>query len=62
MMHTALGGLSTITGVDRWGTGVPPLFSVGDSIGIVPPPHFSVQKNCGACSLTHHSSLLKTAT
>ena len=48
-----------------------------DSIGIVPPPHtfqrggqhrncpsptFSAQKNCGAYSLIHHSSLLKAAT
>ena len=34
----------------------------GDSIGIV--PHFSVQKNCEAYSLTHHSplSLLIAAT
>ena len=34
----------------------------GDSIGIVPPPHFLVQKNCEAYSLTQHASLLKVAT
>ena len=38
----------------------PPLFSVGESIGIDPPLFSS--ENCGAYSLTHHSSLLKAAT
>ena len=54
------------TGVDRWGTGggdASPHFSGWrDSIGIVPPPHFSDQKHCEAYSLTQHSSLLKAAT
>ena len=53
----------TYTGVDRWGTerdAFPPLFNVGDNIGIF-PHHFSAQKHCEAYSLTHHSSLLKAA-
>ena len=41
---------------------VPHFSEWGDSIGIVPPPHFSVQKNCEAYSLTQYSSLLKAAT
>ena len=33
------------------GDASPPLFRVGDSIGIVPPPTFQIRKNCEAYSL-----------
>ena len=38
------------------GDAPPTLFLVGGQHRNC-PPHFSVQKNCGECSLTHHSSL-----
>ena len=47
------------TGVDRWGTGgdaFPPLFRVGGQHRNC-PPHFLVQKNCEAYSLTQHAYL-----
>ena len=46
----------TDMGVNRWGTGgrAPHFSASGDSIGIV-PKHFSVKKNCGGYTLTHHS-------
>ena len=61
---TPLVCMCVCTGVDRWGTGgdaSPPLFRVGGQHRNC-PPHFSVQKNCEAYSLTQHSSLLKAAT
>ena len=48
---------------DGGGDVSPPLFRVGGGQHRnYPPPHFSVQKNCEAYSLTQHSSLLKAAT
>ena len=48
-------------GGGRGGGRVPPLFRVGGQHRNC-PPHFSVQKNCEAYSLTQRSSLLKAAT
>ena len=60
--HVVLSSRHGRRSVGDGGDASPPHFSGwGDSIGIV-PPHFSVQKNCEAYSLTQHSSLLKAAT